>query len=49
MEEQYKALYESLKDANELKRFMPKLSGDWEKDKKKFIAYQEELEKQLIN
>lgn len=49
MEKGYKDLYESLKKENELKRFMPKLSGDWEKDKNKFITYQEDLEKQLIN
>ena len=48
-ENKYKALYESLKDVNELSRFMPKMTGDWEKDKKKFIVYQEDLEKQLTN
>lgn len=35
-----KELYESLLEADQLKGF----SGDWEKDKNKFIKFQKELE-----
>ena len=30
---------------NELSDFLPKATGDWEKDKKKFISFQVEMEK----
>ena len=47
--EQIKALYESLLESDELKMFFPKMTGDWEKDKNKFIKLQKGLEGNGIN
>ena len=40
----YKQLYECLLETEELHKMFPKLSGDWEQDKNKFIQYQQDLE-----
>ena len=45
-EEQFKNLYEFLKEKKELK-IIPSMKGDWDKDKELFIKYQEELERLL--
>lgn len=44
----YKMLYDSMLESGELKEVSPKMTGDWEKDKKLFIAEQTELE-ELLN
>lgn len=45
MEERFKNLYNWMLQKNELSDFLPKATGDWEKDKKKFISFQVEMEK----
>ena len=34
-----------MKQKEELNDFLPKATGDWEKDKKMFISFQKEMEK----
>ena len=34
-----------MKQKEELNNFLPNATGDWEKDKKKFISFQVEMEK----
>jgi hypothetical protein len=45
MEERFKNLYNWMKQKEELNDFLPKATGVWEKDKKKFISFQKEMEK----
>ena len=45
MEERFKNLYNWMLQKNELSDFLPKATGDWEKDKNKFISFQVEMEK----
>ena len=45
MEERFKNLYNWMKQKEELNDFLPKATGIWEKDKKKFISFQKEMEK----
>ena len=45
MEERIKNLYNWMKQKEELNDFLPKATGIWEKDKKKFISFQKEMEK----
>lgn len=46
MEEQrFESLYRWMKQKEELNDFLPKATGIWEKDKKKFISFQVEMEK----
>ena len=44
----YKRLYESMSAAGDLKEVFPRLSGEWLKDKDKFIKEQQRLE-EVIN
>lgn len=41
---EFKSLYDCLIQTKELNKMFPRLSGEWEKDEKKFIQYQKELE-----
>lgn len=43
-EKRFKSLYDFLNNNNELKNFLPKPSGNWEEDKKRFIKMQLEIE-----
>lgn len=44
-EKRFKSLYQWMLQKNELSDFLPRATGDWEKDKKRFIAFQIEMEK----
>lgn len=44
MEDRFKALYLSLLENGELRKLVPRMKGNWETDKNKFISYQRELE-----
>lgn len=46
--DRFKVLYDSMLESGDLSEVFPSMSGEWEKDKKKFIYEQTELEK-LIN
>lgn len=41
----FKNLYTWMKQTGELTDFLPKSTGNWEKDKNKFIKFQQEMEK----
>ena len=43
----YKRLYESMSIAGDLKEVFPRLSGEWLKDKDKFIKEQQRLEEYI--
>lgn len=45
--EHYKQLYDNLLHTEELKDMFPKMTGNWDKDKKTFIAEQKEIENLL--
>lgn len=46
MEEQrFKSLYQWMVQKGEINDFLPKSTGEWEKDRVKFIHYQTEMEK----
>lgn len=45
--EDYKPLYEMMLEAGELKIVFPRMTGEWEKDKKIFIQKQKDLESLL--
>jgi len=45
MEKRFKSLYQWMLQKNELNDFLPKATGDWEKDKTKFINFQMDMEK----
>lgn len=47
METKYQNLYNEFLSIGELDKVFPDSSGNWEKDKKKFIELQEDLEKKL--
>lgn len=47
--EKYKELYDSFLESGELKRMVPGMKGDWEKDKTRFIKEQQKLEDLLGN
>ena len=40
----HKKLYDSLKEADELHEIFSGMTGDWEKDKKRFAQLQTEME-----
>lgn len=44
-ENRFKNLYDWMNQTGDLQDFLPKATGNWEKDKKKFISYQTEMEK----
>lgn len=44
----FKKLYESMLESGELSEVFPLMSGNWEKDKNRFVREQTELE-ELIN
>ena len=46
--ERFRKLYDSMLDSGELSEVFPLMSGDWNKDKNKFIREQTELE-ELLN
>lgn len=41
----YKRLYDTMMETGELQEIFPSMSGQWEKDKTRFIQQQDELEK----
>ena len=43
-EERFKNLYNYMNKNGELKKLMPKMTGEWETDKSRFIRYQLEME-----
>lgn len=43
----FKKLYESMLESGELQEVFPLMKGNWEKDKKRFIKEQTELEELL--
>lgn len=45
METEARIIYDSFKDCGDLSVFIPKPTGDWEKDKKAFIARYKEHKK----
>lgn len=47
MHSEYELLYKSLLEKGELRMVSPKMTGDWEKDKKLFTKLQQDLEKLL--
>ena len=44
MEARFKKLYNYLNKNQELKQLIPNMTGDWGKDKDKFIKYQKDIE-----
>lgn len=44
-EKRFKNLYNWMLQKDELNDFLPKATGEWEKDKTKFITFQIEMEK----
>jgi|GEM_PF-5339930 len=44
----YRKLYDTLLETDELKIMFPKFKGDWEHDKKLFIDYQKKLEVEIL-
>ena len=44
-DKRFESLYRWMRQKEELNDFLPKATGDWEKDKKKFISFQKEMEK----
>ena len=45
MEQRFKNLYEWMLQKGDISSFLPRATGEWEKDKKRFIAFQTEIEK----
>jgi len=45
----YKRLYDTLLETEELYLIFPSLSGDWEKDKTKFIKKQQQTERDVLH
>lgn len=44
-DKRFESLYRWMKQKEELNDFLPKATGEWEKDKNKFISFQVEMEK----
>lgn len=44
-DKRFESLYRWMRQKEELNDFLPKATGIWEKDKKKFISFQKEMEK----
>jgi hypothetical protein len=44
MEQRFKNLYDWMLQKGDISSFLPKATGEWEKDKKNFILYQTNME-----
>lgn len=44
----YKKLYDTLLETEELYLMFPNFKGEWEKDRKNFVEYQKKLEVEIL-